>query len=491
MSFEINGKVWNPQTATEHANSILERVNAILQEQNITDKDGNVIQLKASYGNALYLLSLGDGNRLALNDEKLSKAINSFNIELCDDEQVENLLPIAAMSRNTGSYSSLTLEVTASESGDCTIPAGTKAPYGDVNFVVMNDVLVPAGQTQSVYTQCDTVGAITVLSGEVTQFESSIANLEKVENVLSSVPGTNPETVSELRQRLIKGDTIKYSLDGLKNELESLTGVSYARVYFNRAIDEDLTLEGGVELAPRHAYIVVYGQSEKIAETFVRFMLCETQNGDNVGTKATVAVTVTADENAGCTVPANTEATYNGVKWETTEATNIGAGESEVITMTCEEVGENRIPIGAIASFDEPVENVASVYNYEESVPGTDDPRHTQNYITSSGQSMEVKYDNAVEKVVYVKIVLKAGAPMEDQEVNQLKRDLITASADWDIGENVTSLLTSKPFTNIIYTEVAYTLVSEDGVTWVNNVETGCNVLPRVTDATIKVEELE
>ena len=43
MSFEINGNTWTPQSAQEHALSIMERVNALVQEHNVTDEQGNVI----------------------------------------------------------------------------------------------------------------------------------------------------------------------------------------------------------------------------------------------------------------------------------------------------------------------------------------------------------------------------------------------------------------------------------------------------------------
>ena len=125
MSFKINGETWQPKTAVQHADLIIDKINELLQANNVTGKDGNIIQLKKNYGNALYLLALGDGERLANNDAELVKAINSFNIELADDQQIENLLPIAAITRNPGSYSTLVLTCTASEDGPCTIPAGT------------------------------------------------------------------------------------------------------------------------------------------------------------------------------------------------------------------------------------------------------------------------------------------------------------------------------------------------------------------------------
>lgn len=492
MSFEINGNTWTPQSAQEHALSIMERVNALLQEHNVTDEQGNVIQLQANFANALYLLSLGDGDRMASNDEKLSAAINSFNIELCDDAQIENLLPIAAMGRNTGSYSTLLLTATASADGDCLIPAGTKAPYNDVNFVVTADTLIEAGTYAKVPTRCDTVGAITVLTGEITSFDTSIANLESVVNEESSVPGTNPETVSELRQRLIKGDTIRYSTDGCKNALEELTGVTYARVYFNPSPTANLTLDGGVVISPRHAYIVIYGESDKIAETYTRYMSAETQNSPiAAGTPSTVEVVCTAEEGStACTIPQGTSATYNGKTFEASEQTVIQAGESETITLTCTENGPNEVPARAITAFDQVIANLESVTNIDPAIPGTDDPKREQTYVSASGQTMTVKYDEAPEKKVYVKIILEDPNQLTNQIINQLKRDMIVSSASWGIGASVTSLLAGKPFNNITYADVAYVQVSDDGETWSNITQVGCNVVPRVYDSTIKVEAL-
>ena len=153
MSFNINGETWEPKTALQHADLIIDKINELLQENNIKDKDGNTAQLKKNYGNALYLLALGDGSRLAENDEQLSKAIDSFNIELCDDQQIQNLLPIAAITRNPGSYSTLQLVAKASDDGDCVIPAGTKAPFNDVNFVTQTETVISAGSTQIIETQ--------------------------------------------------------------------------------------------------------------------------------------------------------------------------------------------------------------------------------------------------------------------------------------------------------------------------------------------------
>lgn len=491
MSFKINGETWQPKTAAEHADAIINQINTLLQENNVQDSSGNVVQLKKNYGNALYLLALGDGQRFAENDAELSKAIDSFNIELCDDQQIENLLPIAAITRNPGSYSTLQLVAKASEDGDCFIPAGTKAPYGDVNFVTQTDTLISANSTQIVNTVCDTLGPVVVLSGEITEFETDIANLESVENPTSSVPGVSPETTNALRQRLLKGDTIKYSLDGCKRALEELTGISHARIYFNINPEDDLTLPGGVVLPPRTAYIVVLGSSDKIADTYAEYMNAQTMNDpDAEGTKSTVTIKVVAKADGNAELPNTTSATYNGHTFVIDAATTVPAGTTVEVGFTCNEIGDYEVPALGITALDQTITNVDSVYNESPAIPGTDDPKHSQNWITASGQSIEIKYDDALKTNIYIKVYLEANADADDNVKSQIKKDLIYASANWGIGEVVTQVLACAPFVNCSYTEVAYIEISKDGEHWDNVLTMDSNEIPRLTDATISIEQL-
>ena len=491
MGFQIDGEQWQPLTTGEHATKWLESINALLEENNVVDSDGNVIKLSKSFANALYLQILAGANRLAINDEKLQAGINSFNIELCDDQQIENLLPIASITRNPGSYSTLILTATASEDGVCTIPAGTKAPFGDVNFVVSATAVIQPGTTQNIATVCDTIGAYSVLVGEITSFENQIPNLESVRNNVSSVPGNAAETTASLRQRIIKGQTIPYSLDGVKLALEELTGINHAKIYFNFNTSETITLEGNVVIQPRTAYIVINGSSDQIAETYAKYMNAPTQNdpnGSSTGTQTTVNVDVTAGDE-GCTVPENTSFVYDGMTFTNASEVEIAANQTETILFTAVDVGRIVIPEGAITAFEQTISGVEEITN-DESTPGVNKTCYSQDYTTSSGQQISIKYDIADESTVYVKICIAAGAENGSEVYNQLKRDLIASSASWELGQTVTSLLTSKPFINCLYTDVAYTQVSSDGTTWVNLVETPVNAIPRVSDSTIIIEEL-
>jgi len=491
MAFEIDGETWQPQTAVEHADHIIDEINRLLQENNIQDASGNVIQLNKNFSNALYLLTLGDGQRFADNDAKLSKAINSFNIELCDDAQIENLLPIAAITRNPGSYSTLQIVVTASADGQCVVPAGARLPYEDVNFVVPTETVISAGSSAVIETVCDTLGPVVVLTGEVTAFENEIANLESVINPTSSVPGIAPETTNALRRRLINADTIKYSLDGCKRALEELTGINHARIYFNYNVGEPLELAGGVEVDPRTAYIVVLGSSDKIAETYAEYMSAPTQNDPNAeGTYSTVNITITAGA-GDAVLPAETSATYDGHTFVINAGTTVEAGSSVAVPFTCTEWGPYAVPALGIEELDQEITNVESAQNLTPAIPGTGDPKHEQNWVTSSGQEIPIKYDDAKKQNIYVKVFLEVDAEAGTQVDNQIKKDLIYASANWEIGDVVTQLLTSAPFVDCKYTKVAYTKVSADGITWDDVLTMGCNTIPAVTDGTISIEQLE
>lgn len=492
MSFKIDGEEWIPESASTHATNLMSKINSLLQENNVTDESGNVIQLNKNFANAFYLLCLANGERFQKNDEKLTRAINSFNIELCDSHQIENLLPIAAITRNQGSYSTLNLTVTAGSSGNATIPAGTRAKFEDVYFVVQTEHIIEAGTSQIVETVCDTIGSVSVLTGEVTAFEYTIPNVANVVNMESSVPGVNPETDNELRQMLINGETIKYTVDGCKRALEELTGISYARVYFNYYTDTDITLPGGVELAPRTAYIVIKGANDKIAETYARYMSAPTQNSALAhATASVVPMTIYASSGGTATIPNNTSVTFNGYTFKTSGSTTVAANTSKVVNFTCTETGPVLVPANAITELDQTIANVESAINETAAIPGHDNPKQSQDWVTLSGQTVEIKYDDATEKNVFVKIVLKEDAESGVQVENQLKRDLISASALWSIGEAVTSLKTSAPFINCNYTKVAYTLVSTDGETWDNIIDVDCNTIPRVSDGTIVVEQIE
>lgn len=72
MGFKIDDKQWLPQTTQEHATAWMEEINALLEANNVTDENGNIVKLSQSFANALYLQILAGASRLEKNDEKLN-----------------------------------------------------------------------------------------------------------------------------------------------------------------------------------------------------------------------------------------------------------------------------------------------------------------------------------------------------------------------------------------------------------------------------------
>ena len=220
-------------------------------------------------------------------------------------------------------------------------------------------------------------------------------------------------------------------------------------------------------------------------------MSAPTQNSPVAkGTHSSVIVTVRASDSAGAAVPAHTSVSYQGYTFVCGKETKIPAGEQRRILFICTKQGAFTVPAGAIEKLDSDIQNVVYAANSEMGIAGTPNPARMQEWVSASGQRVPIYFDRAGEKIIFVRVWLSDGADNGTHIRNQIKRDLIISSADWTIGQSVTQLLTGKPFIQCTYTNVAYTQVSLDGETWKSMVEVGCNVIPRIADATISIEQV-
>lgn len=275
MSFSYNNETWTPKSSNEHAVDLLNNINTVLSSNGITNL------LKALLTNAIWIVCLALGAVRASFDQILYRAQNSLNIEMCDDNQILNLLPIAGTELIEGSYSIVTISVTASSEGSCIVPAGSQLPYiNGVLFETTEELTVLSEATGTVTAVCDTKGFIEVAVGQLNSFISNITNLQSVTNLAEALPGRSDETPSDAKKRLIDGKTIDNNVDGTIKALRTLAGVNSAQVFFNPSSTTNLILAGSITLLPRHAYIVILGASELIAQTYVERMTAETQGGE-------------------------------------------------------------------------------------------------------------------------------------------------------------------------------------------------------------------
>jgi hypothetical protein len=325
MSFLINGVAWQPKTAREYALNMLAMINAGRQAR------GEEI-LSASPDNAIWIMLLAAGSEKEAVDQALAIAISDgLNPSLCDDTQISNLLPIAGTSRIPASYTTAVLTVVAKADGAVNLVGGSsklKYTYSgkDVYFVVDSNVTISAGVTASVPVTCDTAGAIELPSGALTEFESTVANLSSVTNA-AGVTGRDLETIAQVRNRIILGNTIESGLDGAMLAIKALDGVTECKIWFNVSRSANLTLVGGQVVPPRNAYMVIAGSSSLIAKTFLEKLLVSTvgattQNwttaaGQTIGVKYDAA----ASQNAYIKIFYDSTETYDSGLEEMVKAT--------------------------------------------------------------------------------------------------------------------------------------------------------------------------
>lgn len=264
MSFDINGITWTPETATAHAQTQLDAINALRSSR------GESL-LIASPANAIWLELLAAGSIQQEYDDKLYQASQSFNVATCTDDQVLNLLPISGTQLIPATYSTVNISVTASSSGDATVPAGTLAPFSGINFAVNITTVVPAGTTVAIPATADTPGPYLALAGNINSFTTTIVNVQSVTNLSASTQGSVTESISSLRRRLINGtSSINWSLDGTILAIRALQGITHAQVYFNPDTINNLVLEGGTIVKPRNCRIVIQGSdvTGQLANTY-------------------------------------------------------------------------------------------------------------------------------------------------------------------------------------------------------------------------------
>ena len=301
MSFVIGTNTFTPKTLEEHATEMLAYMNSYFIENDIRDSLGNVVNLVASSANVVWLMLLAVGKIRSDYDVALDAAIDSFIVSLASEQQVQNLLPIAGTSLLSGKFSYCNIDVTASALGDATVPEGTTLPFSDeTTFQVVEETVVPAGTTVAILTRSTETGAYTVVPGQLDSFSYVITNVETVTNTESSTEGRKEETVSEIRERIISGNTIEIAIDGTLRAIKELVGILDAVVYFNPSVSENLVLPGTVTLLPRNAKIFILGtdEEEKIAEEYFARMTAPTTGtlSCNYTTLSGQTITVNYDE---------------------------------------------------------------------------------------------------------------------------------------------------------------------------------------------------
>ena len=272
--YTVNGSTWQVLSTATHASNILATMNANLQTQGLPT-------LTATTGNALWFFCLAAGAEIASNvDLPLSSAKNSFDMANCDDNQLYTVLPLAGTNLIPASYSSMYVTFTAASTGTLTVPSGTMVAVSGLatTFATTTSIVVPANTSLNVYAIANATGPVVVVSGQANAIVGSLANFGSVNNNAPCLIGSAIESAPQVRQRILKGQTVGNNLNGLILALRSLPGVIGANVYFNPLLTaSSLTNASGIfSLPARTAYMVIVGSSANIGSTYWNLMTAPT-----------------------------------------------------------------------------------------------------------------------------------------------------------------------------------------------------------------------
>lgn len=276
---ELDGRSYTVNTPTENAFALLDFVNQFMIDNDVKDKDGNVVQFKISLASPIWLIIIGIGYMATVCQKIMYAVAQAFNLSDCSDQQILNLAKIARLSRKEGSYTTIVCTATAVNGGPCTITTDlvAEAEYEGVTyqFNPVYEVTIPAGTSAEVILICTVTGPVYLETGAITEFTTTVTNLESLSSSASQ-PGSGLESISSLRTRLMTNEAVS-PLKGAEQAINALDGISRAVVLYNPNYDSSMIL-GGKTVPPKRAIIFVQGYSDKIAQEYYKYMSLQTYN---------------------------------------------------------------------------------------------------------------------------------------------------------------------------------------------------------------------
>lgn len=270
----------------DNASEYIDKVNNLLAQYGVVDKDGNPVQLAKLAGSPLWLMALADGQNITEWQERLRNAYNAIDIANCADSQVENLAVLAGVIKREGSAPYIILRVTNTTSNSITI--------NSVNCIA-TDTLTQnewySGQNYEL-TVKETADLVFYCRQRSVEVPKEIAfTLHNVENSWSDLSAVSvsasrvleaPETLAQLRNRITMRRDRYDIISQAETAISGLDGVSKCSIWFNKNQTAPITLPGGKTLPARTAYICIQGYDAEnlLARTFFSYAIVNTLQTD-------------------------------------------------------------------------------------------------------------------------------------------------------------------------------------------------------------------
>lgn len=200
------------------------------------------------------------------NDAYVQAILDAMNPYAASGVQLDRLAPMMGKRRNPASRSSGMITVTAGADG-VTIPAGSMVSDGKNKVRTKSDAIVPPSGAIDIAAEAVEYGAIEFKPSTLTIIDTPIYGWVSVTNNSAFITGSERETDSQLRFRILKSQSIaSASTLGIYTAVSEVDGVSYVYVDDNKTNQKN---ERG--LAPHSVFVVVAGgDDDAIADALLR-----------------------------------------------------------------------------------------------------------------------------------------------------------------------------------------------------------------------------
>lgn len=266
----------------DSASEYVDKVNNLLAQYGVVDKNGNPAQLAKLAGSPLWLMALADGQNTAEWQERLRNAYNAINIANCADSQVENLAVLAGVIKREGSAPYIVLRVTNTTGNPITINSVNCIAtdtltqnewYSGQNY----ELIVDETADLVFYCRQRSVEVPRDISFTLHNSEDAWADISAV-SVSASRVLEAPETLAQLRNRIIMRKARYDIISQAETAISGLDGISKCSIWFNKNQASPIFLPGGKTLPARTAYICIQGYDAEnlIARTFFSYAIVNT-----------------------------------------------------------------------------------------------------------------------------------------------------------------------------------------------------------------------
>lgn len=223
------------------------------------------------------------------NDALVQAVIDAFNPYAATGAQQSRLAPVMGKKRNEQSKTTVTLELTADANGS-TVTAGSQAGDGMNKVEIRSDTVIAPNGTVTVFADALDFGPIEFAAGTITQIETPVFGWLSVTNPNDAEPGTDRESDTKLRERMLASSSSKSSSDvGIFTALSEIDGVTYVFVADNKTDTVD-----SLGLEPKSVFPIVDGGSdEDIGLSLLNYVAGGISTNDSIAGATIVTVQVT------------------------------------------------------------------------------------------------------------------------------------------------------------------------------------------------------